>query len=71
MKTFPIFDTLEGIMENKEGVAAIKALDKELKRLHRFLGSGDAKANGLIFGQIQKLEDTLDSIAKRHNGLEY
>ena len=54
-----------------ESVAAIKAIDKELDRLHLILGAGDKVFNGDIYRRIKKLEDTLDEIARRHNGLEY
>ena len=55
----------------KEGVEAIKAIDKELERLHDILGGGDKKANGEIWVQIKKLSNTLDEISRKHNGLEY
>lgn len=55
----------------KEGVAAIKAIDKELKRLHEKLCSDDRETNGIIFQRIVCLQDTLNQIARRHNGLEY
>jgi len=56
----------------KEGIQAIKAIDKELERLHFVLNANStAEANGIIFSSIMKLEKTLDEIARRWNGLEY
>ena len=55
----------------KPSVAAIKAIDRELERLHDILGLGDREVNTDIYQRIKKLQDTLNDIARRHNGLEY
>ena len=55
----------------KPSVAAIKAIDKELNRLHGCLPAKTVETNGIIFERIKKLQDTLNEIARRHNGLEY
>jgi len=55
----------------KEGYQSVKEIGKELERLHDILGTGDKQVNGEIWTQIKKLQNTLDGIARRHNGLEY
>lgn len=58
---------------------SIKAINKELERLHKLLDTnsygemtqGKRAANSLIWERIVKLEDILLQITKRYNGLEY
>lgn len=54
-----------------EGVAAIKALNAELERLHDLMGQGDKEFNTKLLTHIMGIEEVLVQIAKRHNGLEY
>ena len=61
----------DNMMFEKEGVAAIKAIDNELKRLHYLLGLEDEKSDNNIWSQAVKLQNTLDEIARKQNGLEY
>lgn len=58
-------------MFEKESVQAIKEIGKELERLHDLLGMSNKEGNADVYQQIKKLENTLDEIARRHNGLEY
>ena len=62
-------------MKNKEGVKAIKAIDNELARLHNELilmdRGDDPVAYDKLNDRIISFGNTLNEIARRHNGLEY
>lgn len=49
----------------------ICAINEELKRLHEIFGVAEPKTNGVIYQSIMKLQNTLDEIARKRNGLEY
>lgn len=58
---------------NRESVESIKALDKELDRLHDLLlASGQHKETATaIFERIKELEKLLMNVTRRYNGMEY
>jgi hypothetical protein len=55
----------------KREISEITAINNELERLHAKIGVKDPMTNRYIWERIVLLQDTLNKIARKINGLEY